>query len=616
MELTKDYQSVVYWRWQYSSKLWCDFYLEAKVDDYDIANNRTRIYTRLRSELTVGQMSGSKYQFTCSYAPTVEGNAVWYFGSETITETNSEQYVYHNDDGSAEITLSSYLYNGYLGLSQNISGTVTLPKIPRRAKFTAAGGFNDEENPSIYYENPAGNSVDSLMACISLTGATDDVAYRDITKTGTNYTFNLTDAERKVLRENTKGSTTRKVTFFIRTIIGTSTYYDTREVEFNVVNCSPTIDTYTCQDTNEKCTALTGNNQKYIRYISTPKMDMTYTLKKEAKIKSTKLTIGSNGVNGTTGTFTNFIDGSKAIFEVTDDRNLSASKEITLDVIEYLKLEVTKFQIERPEETSKEAILDAEGTFWQGNFSDDKANLLTVSWDYRESNSETWITGGTITPTIQNNKFYITDLTLSKDNETQLFDSEKEFKIKLNVSDLLIDLKPIETLNVGQDIIGIEKDKIYYKGIELLEYDVIEEWKSKRKFKYKNNNYLSSSSIVHNKIQLDEVLGKVLYENANGSNENITLNDNAKNYNFIEIFYKSNDNAYSSVKVANPNGKYVSLQAFWSVGNYCYGKVKQISINDNKINNLISQQVVMADGASLAISLSNFIYITKVIGYK
>ena len=314
------------------------------------------------------------------------------------------------------------------------------------------------------------------MACISLTGANDDIAYRDIAKTGTSYTFNLTDAERKVLRENTKGSTTRKVTFFIRTIIGTSTYYDTREVEFNVVNCSPTINTYTCQDTNEKCTTLTGSNQKYIRYISTPKMDMTYTLKKEAKIKSAKLTIGSNSVNGITGTFTNFIDGSKAIFEVTDDRNLSASKELTLDIVEYLKLEVTNFQIERPEETSSEAILDVEGIFWQGNFATDKANSLTVSWDYRESNSDTWITGGTITPTIQNNKFYITDLTLSKDSVTQLFDSEKEFKIRLSVSDLLINLKPIETLNVGQDIIGIEKDKVYYKGIELLEYEVIEEW--------------------------------------------------------------------------------------------------------------------------------------------
>ena len=137
-----------------------------------------------------------------------------------------------------------------------------------------------------------------------------------------------------------------------------------------------------------------------------------------------------------------------------------------------------------------------------------------------------------------------------------------------------------------------------------------------KRFKYKDNNYLDSTGIVHNKVLLNEVLGKVLYENNNGSNETITLNDSASNYKFIEIFYQSNDAACSSVKIANPNGKRVSLQAFWSVDNYCYGKIKQVSISNNKINNLAFQQLVIPSGASPTISLSNFIYITKVIGYK
>lgn len=137
-----------------------------------------------------------------------------------------------------------------------------------------------------------------------------------------------------------------------------------------------------------------------------------------------------------------------------------------------------------------------------------------------------------------------------------------------------------------------------------------------KSFKYKDNNYLDSTGIVHNKVLLNEVLGKVLYENNNGSNETITLNDSASNYKFIEIFYQSNDAACSSVKISNPNGKRVSLQAFWSVDNYCYGKIKQVLIDNNKISNLSFQQLVIPSGASPTISLSNFIYITKVIGYK
>lgn len=137
-----------------------------------------------------------------------------------------------------------------------------------------------------------------------------------------------------------------------------------------------------------------------------------------------------------------------------------------------------------------------------------------------------------------------------------------------------------------------------------------------KRLKYKDNNYLDSTGIVHNKVLLNEVLGKVLYENNNGSNETITLNDSVSNYKFIEIFYKSNDSAYSSVRVDTPNGKRVSLQAFWSIDDWCYGKIKQISISDNKINNLAAQQLVIGSGASPTVSLSNYIYITKVIGYK
>lgn len=137
-----------------------------------------------------------------------------------------------------------------------------------------------------------------------------------------------------------------------------------------------------------------------------------------------------------------------------------------------------------------------------------------------------------------------------------------------------------------------------------------------KRFKYKDNNYLDSTGIVHNKVLLNEVLGKVLYENNNGSNETITLNDSVSNYKFIEIFYKSNDSAYSSVRVDTPNGKRVSLQAFWSIDDWCYGKIKQVSISNNKINNLAAQQLVIGSGASPTVSLSNYIYITKVIGYK
>ena len=130
--LNNSWQNLVYWRWNVASGQWIDFYVDARIGNQDIANNRTQIYTKLRSVLSGGTAGGTGYKFELSYAPTVSGSAVWYFGTETITETNSEQYVYHNDDGSASVTITSTLYNGYLKLNKTLSATVSLPTIPRK----------------------------------------------------------------------------------------------------------------------------------------------------------------------------------------------------------------------------------------------------------------------------------------------------------------------------------------------------------------------------------------------------------------------------------------------------------------------------------------------------
>ena len=101
--------------------------------------------------------------------------------------------------------------------------------------------FIVQANPTITYSNPAGNSASSLQACISLTGANADVGYRDISKTGTSYTFNLTTAERNVLRNACTTSNSRKVTFFVRTVIGGNTFYSTIERTLTIVNANPSF---------------------------------------------------------------------------------------------------------------------------------------------------------------------------------------------------------------------------------------------------------------------------------------------------------------------------------------------------------------------------------------
>ena len=142
----------------------------------------------------------------------------------------------HGTDGSKTFEIAAF--TGWLYSNYNYSAaesTHTLTKIPRAASITSAPDFKDTDNPKIAYSNPAGDAVAALEACISLTGAEDDIKYRSISKTGSSYTFNLTDEERAILRNNTPG-TSRAVRFFVRTKIGDSVRHSYLEKTFTVTD--------------------------------------------------------------------------------------------------------------------------------------------------------------------------------------------------------------------------------------------------------------------------------------------------------------------------------------------------------------------------------------------
>lgn len=147
--------------------------------------------------------------------------------------------ISHNNDGSKTFTVSAFSGWLYGNGDYNASAeSFALPAIPRAATITSAPNFTDVDNPAIAYANPAGSAVSALDVCISLTGSASDIAYRSVSTSGGSYTFQLTDAERAVLRNNT--TLTRKVVFLLRTKIGSTYYYDTAERTFSVTNNAAT----------------------------------------------------------------------------------------------------------------------------------------------------------------------------------------------------------------------------------------------------------------------------------------------------------------------------------------------------------------------------------------
>ena len=308
-------------------------------------------YTDISWSLTGKTASSGQNIYVYGVSVTVNGattsknfNARMYNGTTLLTGTAR---IYHNNDGSKNFSASAGLAMYSSSSWYSGSGSWNLDSIPRKATIKSAPNFNDEENPTITYENKAGNSVNSLQACISLDGSKDDIAYRDISKTGTSYKFNLTEAERNVLRNATKTSNSRTVKFFVRTTIGGNTFYDSVDKTFSIVNANPVFSNYTFHDGNSTTTDITGNDQWIIQNKSSLVVDITPANKATAKKNATmasyvyEISSYSGSANYTTSDLSKTIGAINATQNqnlkviAIDSRNNSTSVSKTVNIVPY-----------------------------------------------------------------------------------------------------------------------------------------------------------------------------------------------------------------------------------------------------------------------------------------
>lgn len=296
--------------------------------------------------------------------------------NSTTTLFSISLTVKHYNDGSSGTIAASYNYDsGWC----SASASTTLTKIPRQATLTSAPNFNDEGNPTINYSNPAGTAVTSLQACISLTGASADIAYRDINKTGTSYTFNLTDAERAVLRKATlSGSNSRTVKFFVRTIIGGNTYHSILDKTFTVINCAPTLSP-TVYDTNILATKLTGSKYVFIKGYSNVVASTGALAVKEASITSQSITC-NNKTSHTSSVTLNAVESGTFTFTATDNRGNTTTQTVVKDLIDYIKLTCNM----GPEHPTVDGDFEfsAFGNYFSESFGA-VANSLQLEWRYK-----------------------------------------------------------------------------------------------------------------------------------------------------------------------------------------------------------------------------------------
>ena len=307
--------------------------------------------------------------------------------------------VYHNADGT--LTIPIYFKTAVFASAnhKDYGGNWTLDSIPRPGAITAAPNFTDEDNPTITYSNPPGDTTEELVAGIyNDAGSVSYAGYRNITKTGTSYTFNLTDAERKALRDATTSSNTMTVRFYMRTKLGGTHYYSSVAKTLTIKNPNPTLNP-TVVDSNNTTKALTGDANKLVKYFSNAYYTINAAAVKSASLSSQKVTHNGSSKTSATGTY-NAVENGSFAFEAKDSRGNTTTKTITKTMVDYVKLTCNQ---DIKISTSGVATIKASGNYWNGNFGA-AANTLTLQYRWKTQGGS-WSSWTNITNTKSGNTY-------------------------------------------------------------------------------------------------------------------------------------------------------------------------------------------------------------------
>ena len=316
-----------------------------------------------------------------------------YNGTEIKKGTTT---IKHNNDGkkSFSVKISGAIYNA----ATNCAGSksFTLDQIARSAELISAPNFSDEQNPTIKYNNPLGTKITSLQACITLddNDTSPTIPYRNIPKDESKYTFNLTYADKENLYNNITNSDSAEITFYVKSVIGDTTYKSKLTRTVTIVNAEPQIECFRIVDINTKSLALTNDAHKIIEGFNTIDIEVQPVVKKGATLKKTVVVCGDGKkIIGNTGQMQNVTSADFTI-SVTDSRKKTAKVSISKTPVKYIPL--TCDLAAKAKLQGEKAAIDfsIKGKFFDGNFGN-LANSIVVVWRYKttdESDYGNWHT--------------------------------------------------------------------------------------------------------------------------------------------------------------------------------------------------------------------------------
>lgn len=367
---------------------------------------------------------------------------------------------------------------------------------------------------------------------------------------------------------------------------------------------APSITSLSLTETNTQMTSLGVANNTIVQYLSNKKAVISVSTYDNATITNysiyhNNVLLGTSTSNTITINFANvgeLIDSGTGkvglMVAVTDSLGGYNTKMFDFSIIKYTRptIEKTSTTIKRKTGngtvlTDNKVVLNFVGTCYKGNDVIGNANKPTVQykiWNTSEPSYSTLTTPNTANITIKD--YEISNI---------LYTSVYNYKIKI-----------YDVFTTTESTINLKSDKVP-TGVSV--------WTE-----YKDRVDFNKITEKGKNVLLKPI---ILYENETGSNSSITLNDDVSNYEYVEIYYRNNGKSYDSTKIYQANDKTTKLtmEYIYTSGNFVYTEnlFKSIYIENNSITveNYGYLQTIDKEINNVN-TTDNYIYITRVVGYK
>ena len=347
-----------------------------------IANNNSVVSWNLQLIASGGSISSSASK---SWNVTVNGSN--YSGSNTIgissgqtkTLASGSTTVGHNADGTKSFSFSfsqqfdiNYSGVGWIGTKSG-SGSGTLSTIPRTSSVSSTNA-NIGENITITINRASSSFTHTLIYWFGNLSGT--IASKT---SSTSVSWTLPTSFYAQIPNNRVGQgSIRCDTYSGSTLIGSSSclFYAYVNESINKPGIRATV-----KDVNETTKALTGDENKLVKYYSRVEFSITSSPKNSSGTKSININYNGNSYTGGSGNswtdhFSNVTSGSYYC-SVTDTRDFTSGITVNKTLINYVKLSCA-MTVSNPT-PSGNCTLTITGNYFNGSFGA-TSNTLTVQY--------------------------------------------------------------------------------------------------------------------------------------------------------------------------------------------------------------------------------------------